>query len=99
MSIGHRVILGEWLTTHEISGMINESSRRTTDFRRRDTRGGNPTSNTGSVGSHVGVEPSDIPEEPAVLSRWLSSFFGTGFLQGGTPSGHVHFCEETQSAP
>ena len=74
-----------------------------TDFRRRDTRGGNPTSNTvffGGVRSRVGgVEPSDIPEEPAVLGRSLSSFFGAGFLRGGTPSGHVHFCEETESAP
>ena len=37
-----------------------------------------------------GVEPSEIPKEPAVSGLLFGSILGIRFLRIGTPSGHVH---------
>jgi len=45
----------------------------------------------GGVGSRVGgVDPSDIPEDPAVPGLSPESFL-VDFFRVGTPSGQVHY--------
>lgn len=84
-----------WLTSPTRQNEIGTNGRKPYTGR-LDTSGRRSKSTGGRLGGVCslvgGVDPSDIPDDPAVEGLpSAESFLATDFFLAGTPSGHVHY--------